>query len=113
MRRRTAAFSAVLIATVAGGASVGVAPDVTRAAGPRPLFRLPFGCGQEWRASTHGDHAPHSHGLDLIKVGGPSNDEPVLIDHGGGWQTRYLHLISAPPVSVGEVVHQGQQRCGG
>ena len=32
----------------------------------------------------------------------------VLIDHGNGWQTRYAHFISAPLVSVGQSVSQGQ-----
>ena len=32
----------------------------------------------------------------------------VLIDHGNGWTTRYAHFVSAPLVSYGQVVSQGQ-----
>ena len=32
----------------------------------------------------------------------------VLIDHGNGWTTRYAHFISAPLVSYGQAVSQGQ-----
>lgn len=32
----------------------------------------------------------------------------VLIDHGNGWTTRYAHFISAPLVSYGQTVSQGQ-----
>ncbi|OJF15076.1 M23 family metallopeptidase [Couchioplanes caeruleus] len=89
----------------------------------------PFPCGQQWTASTRSDHIPNPHSLDLLKVGGGSNNQPILavaggrvvksaydggggwhvrIDHGNGWQTRYLHMISAPAVSVDQTVVQGQ-----
>ncbi|KHD75162.1 peptidase M23 [Actinoplanes utahensis] len=33
----------------------------------------------------------------------------VKIDHGGRWDTQYLHLLESPPVAVGDEVTQGQQ----
>jgi hypothetical protein len=33
----------------------------------------------------------------------------VKIDHGGTWQTLYLHLLEPPPVRVGQRVARGEQ----
>lgn len=33
----------------------------------------------------------------------------VEIDHGGRWETQYLHLLEPPSVSVGDRVEQGRQ----
>lgn len=33
----------------------------------------------------------------------------VKIDHGGRWQTQYLHLLEPPSVEVGQRVEQGDQ----
>ena len=33
----------------------------------------------------------------------------VIIDHGGRWETQYLHLLEPPPVSEGDRVERGQQ----
>jgi hypothetical protein len=33
----------------------------------------------------------------------------VKIDHGGKWQTQYLHLLEQPAVTVGQHVAQGEQ----
>jgi hypothetical protein len=51
-------------------------------------------------------------------VGGRTPDDPngprgrgggywVKIDHGGRWETQYLHLLEPPPVRVGQRVAQG------
>jgi peptidase M23-like protein len=32
----------------------------------------------------------------------------VKIDHGGGWETLYLHLVAPPAVAVGDRVERGQ-----
>lgn len=40
------------------------ASSVALAAGPRPLFQLPFLCGQEWVAFTRADHSPNPNSLD-------------------------------------------------
>ncbi|WP_320064881.1 M23 family metallopeptidase [Micromonospora sp. RTGN7] len=53
-------------------------------------------------------------------VGGRTPDDPdgprgrgggywVKIDHGGRWETQYLHLLEAPPVRVGQRVARGEQ----
>lgn len=33
----------------------------------------------------------------------------VKIDHGGGWETQYLHLLEPPLVEVGQWVDRGEQ----
>jgi len=41
------------------------APSPTMAAGPRPLFQMPFRCGQLWEASTYNGHWPNQNAIDL------------------------------------------------
>jgi hypothetical protein len=95
-------------------------------AGPRPLFQLPFVCGDQWRLDTWG-HAP---ALDMVREPNQVGTEGALLvapaagtvnqsfrhanagnmiqlDHGGGWFTTYLHLQSRA-VSVGQQVSRGQ-----
>ena len=95
-------------------------------AGPRPLFQLPFVCGDQWRLDTWG-HAP---ALDMVREPNQVGTEGALliapaagtvnqsfrhsnagnmiqINHGGGWFTTYLHLQSRA-VSVGQQVSRGQ-----
>ena len=103
------------------------------AAGPRPLFQLPFACGQTWAASTYSNHWPDPDSIDLAQRTDGANvseGEPVLasaagtvleaytresdgenrvfIDHGGGWVTHYIHLESVS-VTKGRTVAQGEQ----
>jgi hypothetical protein len=33
----------------------------------------------------------------------------VKIDHGGRWDTQYLHMLESPPVQVGQHVEKGEQ----
>ncbi|SNY37607.1 peptidoglycan DD-metalloendopeptidase family protein [Paractinoplanes atraurantiacus] len=98
--------------------------------GARPNFQLPFPYGEKWLAQTRADHKPNPNSLDLTRQGGDSNGRPILaaaagkvvraryeggggnfvrIDHGNGWQTRYLHMIEQPAVSEGQTVTQGQR----
>ncbi|MEU8816636.1 peptidoglycan DD-metalloendopeptidase family protein [Actinoplanes sp. NPDC048796] len=105
-------------------------PDAARAVGARPPFQLPFPRGERWLAQTRADHKPNPHSLDLFREGGGSNGRTILasasgqvvkarhelhagwmvrIDHGGGWQTRYLHMIEEPAVKEGQRVTQGQR----
>jgi hypothetical protein len=98
------------------------------AAGPRPLFQLPVTCGQTWRLQQYIGHDDYD--IDMYNHSGETNNAPVLasyggtvvsagydsgggnhvrIDHGSGWQTRYLHMIRPANVSVGQTVRQGQQ----
>ena len=100
------------------------------AVGPRPLFQLPFRCGEKWEAFTRADHRPVEK-IDFVKVGGGTSDAAILasyggrvvdagldpegagyhvaIDHGGGWKTQYFHMIREPLVTVGATVTAGQQ----
>jgi len=95
----------------------------------RPLFQLPFPCGQQWLGQTYTGHKPNTNSIDLTRVGGESSGLPIVaafggqvvrarfesgggnfvrIDHGNGWQSRYLHMIALPVVSEGQQVSQGQ-----
>ncbi|WP_117212318.1 VCBS repeat domain-containing M23 family metallopeptidase [Allorhizocola rhizosphaerae] len=100
------------------------------AAGPRPVFQLPFPCGEQWQAFTRSNHRPVEK-VDFVRVGGRTNDSPIVasyggrvidagwdpdgaghhvsIDHGGGWKTQYFHMIRPPMVTVGATVKIGQQ----
>jgi Peptidase family M23 len=111
-----------------------VAPGAVDAAGPRPLFQMPVPCGQKWEASTYEGHwNGDQDAIDLaqreddgtnISEGEPalasadgtvadaytSNGEHrVLLDHGGGWTTHYVHLESVPPLADGQFVAAGEQ----
>jgi murein DD-endopeptidase MepM/ murein hydrolase activator NlpD len=99
----------------------------TLAAGPRPLFQLPFPCSEEWRMTTYPGH--DNYDIDMFAVEGQTAGRPILasaagtviraeydggggnlvkIDHGGGWETLYIHMVSAPVVDAGDDVVQGQ-----
>jgi hypothetical protein len=110
-----------------------VAATPASAAGPRPLFQMPFTCGQEWTGHTRDDHKPNPHSIDFFYNHGSTHGQPVLasaagvvravafdsrptgagwelqISHGGGWGTSYLHLAERPSVSEGQSVALGQQ----
>jgi DNA-directed RNA polymerase subunit N (RpoN/RPB10) len=117
------AVASVLVTLLA---TVVVAGPV-QAAGPRPHFQLPFQCGETWRMATYAGHG--SYKIDMTYTGGSSSGRPILassggtvsfagwgssggwyvhIDHGGGWMTEYLHMISPPLVSQGQGVSLGQ-----
>lgn len=107
------------------------APDGESArltAGTRPLFQLPFPCGQAWSGQTRTNHSPQNSvdfnrtddegdtvvaaaGGTVTRVenlGDTSYGRWVEIGHGSGWTTRYAHL-SVQSVSVGQVVSKGQK----
>ena len=111
-----------------------VTSSAAQAAGPRPMFQMPFSCGQTWEASTYKDHWPDQDSIDLgewtTADANMSQGEPVLatadgkvlkvytddaggnrvyIDHGDGWVTHYLHLEQLPPLTKGQAVAQGEQ----
>lgn len=113
-----AGFSAATPAAVASGSAVQA----------RPAFQMPIPCGLRWTTSTHSGHASQ-YMLDMVDPNGNTRGTPVLasapgsvsasllsssgghmvvIDHGGGWQTRYLHM-DRRDVQVGAAVNLGQQ----
>lgn len=96
----------------------------------RPLFQMPFPCGQVWSGSTRSNHNPlrsidfnrtddegdpvvASAGgrVSLVRdLGGTSYGLYVVVDHGDGWQTLYAHLQRGSlRVSSGQSVSRGQR----
>ncbi|WP_117214097.1 VCBS repeat domain-containing M23 family metallopeptidase [Allorhizocola rhizosphaerae] len=95
-----------------------------------PYFKLPFQCGQVWSVSTYAGHWPNANSLDMFHAGGETQGQPlhapatgvleytgwwseksgwtIILDHGGGWKTYYLHLMDASFLPVGSEVKQGQ-----
>jgi len=93
-----------------------------------PSFQLPFPCGQVWAGQTRTNHSPQN-SVDFNRAddlgdavvaaaagtvtrvaneGSTSYGRWVEISHGGGYTTRYAHLLSQA-VSVGQSVSQGQK----
>jgi len=95
------------------------------AAGPRPAFQMPFPCNTSWRLNAWG----HSPALDIVRepqnqtggspvlasAGGTVRQAGfdsgagnyVLVNHGGGWHTVYIHLRDVPLVRAGQTVSTG------
>lgn len=94
----------------------------------RPRFQMPVPCGQTWTTSTHSGHAS-VYDIDMIRAGGGTHGVPalasaagtvsisrwhhaagnyVVLDHGRGWVTRYLHL-EYRSVAEGQRVTMGTQ----
>ena len=100
-----------------------VGPRVVAAAA-RPRFQLPFECNSRVRLSTYPGHDDYD--IDmwlrplapvLASAGGTvvfggwdsSGGNSVVIDHGGGWESLYIHMAERPLVSPGARVVAGQQ----
>jgi hypothetical protein len=101
-------------------------PQNVERAFARPLFRMPFRCGQVWIASTRSNHSPvyavdfnrdNDYGDAVLasaggtvsvvrNLGDTSYGRYIIINHGGGWSTLYAHL-SDFNVSVGQSVSMG------
>ena len=100
-------------------------PGQAVAATSRPAFQIPFRCGDRWDAFTRSGHAAidwnkgtGSDDLGLpVTASAPGIADAkyqshlgyyVDIDHGGGWVTRYAHLLAADrrsgPVTAGEMI---------
>lgn len=99
-------------------------------AGTRPILRVPFRCGETWRAESRESHSPSRWAIDFnrgsgdddlglpVKTSGAGTvtisssasgyGNYIEIGHGNGWRTRYAHLMSRG-VSVGEHVGPAQQ----
>jgi len=105
-----------------------IAPNPANAAGPRPLFQLPFPCGESWHLATYFGHDDYD--IDMTANSGTTNGRPILasyggtvsfagwndgagwyvkLNHGGGWESLYLHMIEQPMVRTGQPVSIGQQ----
>lgn len=107
-----------------------IALTLSLVGGQIPYFKLPFACGQSWAATTYAGHWPNTNSLDFFHKGGPTLGQPVLapatgtleytgwwsersgwtiiLDHGGGWKTYFLHLREKSFVPQGDQVMQGQ-----
>lgn len=92
----------------------------------RPLFQMPFECGETWDGTTRGDHVPpeaidfNGEGIDgehvfasapgtVVHVqdrGNESYGKVVFVEHDDEWFTTYAHL-SEWIVEVGDVVDYG------
>jgi hypothetical protein len=122
---RTLAALGLAAVTLAAGLAVRLAPAA--AAGPRPLFQLPFACDDVWRLSTYNGHDDYD--IDMFATSGTTAGRPILasyggtvdfagwndgagwyvkLNHGGGWQTLYLHMRARPVVTTGLSVARGR-----
>ncbi|MGH8880931.1 MAG: M23 family metallopeptidase [Stackebrandtia sp.] len=117
--------TAALVATPMAVASADPATrdDTTQA---RPLFQMPFKCGQTWNGNTRTNHSPKLsvdfqgadiNGQDVLasapgKVahiedrGDTSYGKVVFLEHADGWFSTYAHL-SSWTVAVGDPVDYG------
>jgi hypothetical protein len=121
VRRRGAPIGLVaLLGVLASGGPAAALP-------PKPLFQLPFPCGQSWSLFSYSTHNPNDKKIDMQRADGTTRGSPVVasyagvvhsfgdpggieIDHGGGWFSLYLHMPTRT-VSVGQRVAQGQRGC--
>lgn len=113
------ALSAVVAGILPGVLLAGAGP-----AGAATSFKLPFRCGETWKASTYSGHSSNSvdwnrsgedrgypvlaSGAGTFRLGSSSNGE-VVIDHGGGWKTFYAHMTGIPTSLNGKRVASGTQ----
>ena len=122
-----AATTALALTVLLGGLA---APAQASA---RPHFQMPFPCDEEWNGATRKPHPTYlgagSYALDFNKGSGyddfgrevvasaagtverawDSTWGQVVINHGGTWKTKYVHLdkSSAKVLKVGDKVAQG------
>ena len=113
---------AVVLATVVT-LTAGLIVPPAAAAGTRPSFQIPFRCGEPWKASTRSGHRgiDWNSGTGSDDLGMPVTASAagtavrkyhdaygyyVDVDHGGGWVTRYAHLLGDGRASG--AVAQGQ-----
>jgi hypothetical protein len=105
------------------GAPANIAESVHVAAGPRPLFQLPFACGNRVRLATYPEHGDYEIDMEaaegtpmLASASGvaysghsTTGGYQVSIMHDNGWRTLYLHLQAGSyQFTDGQHVEQGQ-----
>lgn len=117
---RRGARAAVVVSALIG--LLGAAAPAVAAA--RPLFQLPFACGASITMKTYAGHDDYD--IDMyLYAGAPvfasaagtvtfsgwdsGGGNSLRVNHGGGWETLYLHMAQAPMVPVGGHVNRGQQ----
>ncbi|NUT99068.1 MAG: M23 family metallopeptidase [Saccharothrix sp.] len=120
---------AVGVVSAAAPAQAADGPSTTAA----PVFQMPFFCHQTWVASTYDGHSPDQNSIDLMRVNAATSEglpvvasadgtvsaigeveddlgqnfgEYVYINHGNGYETRYLHIETG--LAVGTSVVRGQ-----
>lgn len=123
-RRRAEEAAAAAQQSGGGGGGGGAAPSVPTPPAASGSWSSPLGAGSYYVSCHYGCYFNHQ-GIDLAAGpwtpiyaasagqvtwsgwnGGYGN--LVMIDHGGGVQTRYGHMIQAPAVSYGQWVGPGQ-----
>ncbi|BAU87743.1 heme peroxidase [Streptomyces laurentii] len=129
IRRSRATFRRLVVSAVAVASLVGSGLVSAQPAMAAPVFQAPFACGETWRGATRSDHNDY-HSIDFnwgsgsddylrpvhasaagkVTGSGVYNDgvSYVLVDHGGGWATRYLHMQVGSLLPVGTTVRMGQ-----
>ncbi|MGC5171267.1 FG-GAP-like repeat-containing protein [Microbacterium sp. DT81.1] len=126
--RRTPRLLAILASAALALAIGAVAPAAAVAAGPMPIWRLPFEDGQRWKAgaphSSAGNNTGPRGSLDLGPSAGAgsrvvsiaagtvykvtcSGNFYLGVDHGNGWQSTYYHLANQQSGLVGSHVPAG------
>ena len=121
---RASKIVVLAVVLVSAAAVLPTAPPA-QAAGPRPSFQIPFRCGERWGAFGRSGHPAidWNYGTGSDDLGATVTAAAagtavskyhseygyyVDVDHGGGWVTRYAHLLSGGrvngPVAQGEPI---------
>ncbi|MCF6521843.1 M23 family metallopeptidase [Streptomyces sp. JJ36] len=137
--RRLAAVAAATAALTCAAPAAVAAPQAgssaTTVLSDRPVFKMPFLCGQRWLGSNWRGHSPpHSIDWNHYNASGSPDDygrrvfasaggtvlrsyysqstgygNTVVIGHGNGWRTRYAHLKTRAGLERGDKVRRGQK----
>jgi hypothetical protein len=125
MRLRRVMYSLALALCMIASTTALTTDAASAATAVPPDFKLPLKCGTTWMADTYNGHgnaldfnagangATQDRGEPVLAAAagrvlpGNAAKGEVLIDHGGGWVTRYLHMYEIQ-VSSGRFVSEGQ-----
>ncbi|GAB2956232.1 FG-GAP-like repeat-containing protein [Micromonospora polyrhachis] len=122
--RKVALGAAMILASTSLVGVVTASP----AQAARPGFQAPFPCGETWGGNTRSGHGwaidfNYGAGADdrgkpvlaaasgTVTGSGVYNDgvSYVIVDHGAGWSTRYLHMEVSSLAPTGTRVNMGDQ----